>query len=264
MNITIDSIIGAIQKMAPTALQESYDNSGLQLGDSSRECTGVLLCVDVTPERVDEAVARGCNLIVAHHPLLFHGLKQITGATPQQQAVIRAIESGVAIYCAHTSLDNAPGGVNAWLARDLGLDYLHPLMPISADMPDAGAGAVATSATPLTALQLVERVKKACASPVCRCTEPPAGAVIERVAMCGGSGGSMLPDAIAAGAQAYVTSDVRYHDFLDFGDRIFIIDIGHFESESCTKRIFHHIITQNFPNFAVHYSDSEKNPINYI
>ena len=262
--MTIDTIIGAIQKMAPTALQESYDNSGLQLGDAAKECTGVLLCVDVTPGRVDEAVARGCNLIVSHHPLLFHGLKQITGATPQQQAVIRAIEAGVAVYSAHTSLDNAPGGVSAWLARDLGLHYLGSLCPVAKDTPDAGAGAIAASPEPLTAMQLVERVKKACASPVCRCTRPPEGAVITRVAMCGGSGGSMIPDAIAAGAQAYITSDVRYHDFLDYGDRIFIIDIGHFESESCTKRIFYHIITQKFPNFAVHYSDSEKNPINYI
>ena len=262
--MTIDTIIGAIQKMAPTALQESYDNSGLQLGDAAKECTGVLLCVDVTPGRVDEAVARGCNLIVSHHPLLFHGLKQITGATPQQQAVIRAIEAGVAVYSAHTSLDNAPGGVSAWLARDLGLHYLGPLCPVGKDTPDAGAGAIAASPEPLTAMQLVERVKKACASPVCRCTRLPEGAVITRVAMCGGSGGSMIPDAIVAGAQAYITSDVRYHDFLDYGDRIFIIDIGHFESESCTKRIFYHIITQKFPNFAVHYSDSEKNPINYI
>jgi putative NIF3 family GTP cyclohydrolase 1 type 2 len=202
--------------MAPTNLQESYDNSGLQLGDADKECSGVLLCVDVTPERVDEAVAKGCNLIISHHPLLFHGLKQIVGATPQQQTVIRAIEAGVAIYSAHTSLDNAPGGVNYQLASDLGLDYVSPLLPISADTPTAGAG------------------------------------------------GSMIADAVAAGAQAYITSDVRYHDFLDYGDKIFIIDIGHYESESCTKRIFYHIITQKFPNFAVQYSDSEKNPINYI
>ena len=262
--MTINSIIGAIQEVAPTSLQEGYDNSGLQLGDASKECTGILLCVDVTPERVDEAIARGCNLIVSHHPLLFHGLKQITGATPQQQAVIRAIEAGVAIYSAHTSLDNAPGGVSAWLARELGLNYTGPLCPISADMPQAGAGALTTAATPLTAAMLADRVKKACGSPVCRCTTPPQGAVITRIAMCGGSGGSMIPDAIAAGAQAYITSDVRYHDFLDYADRIFIIDIGHFESEECTKRIFYHIITQKFPNFAVHYSDSEKNPINYI
>lgn len=262
--MTINSIIGAIQEVAPTSLQESYDNSGLQLGDADKECTGILLCVDVTPGRVDEAVALGCNLIVSHHPLLFHGLKQITGATPQQQTVIRAIEAGVAIYSAHTSLDNAPGGVSAWLARELGLTYCGPLCPVSADMPDAGAGALATSPRPLTAAMLVDRVKKACGSPVCRCTIPPQGAVIDRIAMCGGSGGSMIPDAIAAGAQAYITSDVRYHDFLDYSDRIFIIDIGHFESEECTKRIFYHIITQKFPNFAVHYSDSEKNPINYI
>lgn len=262
--MTINAIIGVIQKMAPTNLQESYDNSGLQLGDADKECSGVLLCVDVTPERVDEAVAKGCNLIISHHPLLFHGLKQIVGATPQQQTVIRAIEAGVAIYSAHTSLDNAPGGVNYQLACDLGLEYVSPLTPISREMPDAGAGAIATSATPLTAAQLVEKVKHACSSPVCRCTTPPEGATISRIAMCGGAGGSMIADAIAAEAQAYITSDVRYHDFLDYGDKIFIIDIGHYESESCTKRIFYHIITQKFPNFAVQYSDSEKNPINYI
>ena len=261
--MTINSIIGAIQEMAPVALQESYDNSGLQLGDASAECTGALLCVDVTPERVDEAVAKGCNLIISHHPVLFHGLKQIIGTTPQQEVVIRAIRAGVAIYSAHTSLDNAPEGVNKWLAMELGLNYLHPLQPISANMPDAGAGAIANAAVPLSAMQLVEKVKQTCQSPVCRCTIPPSGK-ISSIAMCGGSGGSMIADAIKAGAQAYITSDVRYHDFLDYTGRIFIIDIGHFESESCTKRIFYHLITQKFPNFAVHYSDSEKNPINYI
>lgn len=260
--MTIQTIIGAIQRVAPTHLQESYDNSGLQLGDPNAECTGALLCVDVTPERVDEAVARGYNLIISHHPVLFHGLKQIVGATPQQEVVMRALRSGVAIYSAHTSLDNAPGGVSAVLAQAIGLRYIAPLLPTVSD-PMAGSGALAEAVPPVTAHQLAEMVKRACSSPVCRCTPPPAG-LITRVALCGGSGGSMIADAIAAGAEAYITSDVRYHDFLDYADKIFIIDIGHFESESCTKQIFYHIITGNFPNFAVHYSESEKNPINYI
>jgi hypothetical protein len=126
-----------------------------------------------------------------------------------------------------------------------------------------GLGAVGNLDSPISAAQLVEKVKQTFNTPAVRCTALPT-VPISRIALCSGSGSSLINNAIGAGAQAYITSDVHYHDFLDHTDDLFIIDIGHFESEICTKQIFYHIVSEKFPNFAVYNSESEKNPINYL
>ncbi len=251
----IKDITDTIEEAAPLALQESYDNAGLIIGDSREECSGVLFCVDVTPDTVEEASRRGCNLIVSHHPLIFKGLKRLTGSTLQQRAAIAAIKAGIAVYAAHTNLDAAENGVNYTLADMLGLSDITPLA--------TAPGVVGSLCPPLTATELVERIKKVCGSPVTRCTVPPQGK-LSRLALCGGSGSFLIDDAADAGADAFLTSDVKYHDFVDNADRIFIIDIGHYESEKCTKQIFYHIVSKKFPNFALYYSETEKNPINYL
>ncbi len=128
---------------------------------------------------------------------------------------------------------------------------------------DSGLGVVGDFAAELSPAELVAKVKKAFNSPVARCSCPKTEK-IRRIAMCGGSGSEFLSQAIAAGAQAYLTSDTRYHDFVDYSDKIFVVDIGHFESEECTKQIFYQIITEKFPNFAVRYSVLETNPISYL
>lgn len=251
----INDIIDTIEEKAPLALQEPYDNAGLIIGDRHRECSGVLFCVDVNEERVNEAAQKGCNLIVSHHPLIFKGLKRLTGSTPQERAATAAIKADIAVYAAHTNLDAAPEGVNFTLARQLGLDDITPL----ATPP----GLCGTLTPALTAAELVNRIKTVCGSPVARCTTPPKGR-LSRLALCGGSGSFLINDAIEAGADAFLTSDVKYHDFVDNAERIFIIDIGHYESEKCTKQIFYHIVSEKFPNFALYYSETEKNPINYL
>jgi len=258
----ISDIIAALERVAPLDLQEGYDNAGLQIGNASAQCSGALLCVDITPAVVEEASEKGCNLIISHHPLFFKGVKKLTGATIQQEAAIAAIKNDIAVYSAHTNLDNAPEGVSRVFAEMLGLSDISQLIP---HLPASGSGAGAIGNLPhgITASQLVERVKKACNSPIARCTTPPEGS-LNRIALCGGSGGSFIQEAIAAGAQAYITSDVRYHDFVDFASKIFLIDIGHYESEKCTKDIFYHIVSKIFPNFALYYSEKEKNPINYL
>ncbi len=260
--MTNADIINAINEYAPLSLQEDWDNSGVQLGWSADECRGVLLCVDVTPAIVAEARERGCNLIVSHHPLIFKGLRSITGENPVQRAVLDAIRSGITVYSAHTSLDSAVGGISYTMARMLGAEVCAPLAP-GKPGDDTGLGVVATLPAPLSQAEFAELVKKTFGSPVCRCSAGT-GAPISRIAMCGGAGGEFIPAAKAAGAQAYLTSDVRYHDFVDHGNDLFIVDIGHFESESCAKEIFYRVITEKFPNFAVYYSRNEKNPINYL
>ncbi len=145
----IKDIAAALEMFAPLPLQDGFDNAGLQVGLTEAEVTGVLLCLDVTEKIVDEAVASGCNLIVSHHPLIFSPLKKITGSTYVERCVIKALSNGVAIYSAHTNIDNAPGGVNYRIAGKLGLGNLKILVPkenallkLSVYVPTAAADAV--------------------------------------------------------------------------------------------------------------------------
>lgn len=265
--MTIQDIVSTIEGRAPLRLQESWDISGWQATpvDPSSPCSGVMLCLDVTPAVVAEASAAGCNLIVSHHPLLFKAVRSLTGATPAERAIMSAIARGIDIYSSHTALDNAPFiGVSYHLGEQLGLIDMRPLAPNPSE-PMAGTGIVGrVSGSPLSRDGLIAMVKDTYAAPRVRVTQGPTPtAPITTVALCSGSGGEFIPDAIAAGAQAYITSDVRYHDFLDHGRDILIIDTGHFESEICTKSILSQIISQKFPNFAVRMATSEHNPVVY-
>lgn len=257
---TIRQITAAIQRLAPLDLQESWDNSGLQVGNADAVCTGVLVTVDVTPAVVREAVARGCNLIVSHHPLIFRGLKTITGQNDVQLSVHAAIVGGVSVYSSHTALDNAPGGVSHTMASMLGVRVTDVLVP-SAPGSQAGTGVVGELPQPLGGPEFVSRVKKVFGASVARCTAMPAKAV-SRVALCGGAGGEFIARAAACGAQAYVTGDVRYHDFVDWQDRLLIVDVGHYETEQCVKNIFFKTIQTNFPELPL-FMTTASNPVHY-
>lgn len=262
---TLQDIVGAIESFARPGLQEPWDNTGWQLAPTSPAttgCTGVLVCLDVIPQSVEEAAAGGCNLIISHHPLIFKGLKSITGATPAERAVIGALSAGISVYSSHTALDSASQGVSHELGKRLGLTGMSVLSPGA--NPDEGLGVTGTFDPPLSPAELIDRVKEVYGSPTVRVTRGREGATIGRVALCSGSGGEFIPLAIRSGADAYITSDVRYHDFLDYGRDILIVDTGHFESEKCTKSIFSRIISEKFPNFAVRMSQSEQNPVAYV
>jgi dinuclear metal center YbgI/SA1388 family protein len=131
MTYTVKDIAAAIEAFAPLALQEGYDNCGIQVGSPTDPVTGILISLDVTEEVVAEAIARGCNMIVAHHPLIFSGLKIITGRTFVESVVRMAIKNDICIYAAHTNLDNVRQGVNAKIAEKLGLVSTHILAPKS-------------------------------------------------------------------------------------------------------------------------------------
>ena len=264
--MTLADIVQTIEAYASPALQESWDNTGWQIAptDISDQCSGVMLCLDVTPAVVDEARARGCNLIISHHPLIFRGLRHITGATPAERAVIDAIRSGIAIYSSHTALDSAPGGVSYELGTLLGLTGMRPLAPSATGIAGAGLGVIGTAPGGcITRDALIADVKRVYSAPRVRVTAGRPGD-IRTIALSSGSGGEFITTAVTLGADAYITSDVRYHDFLDHGREILIIDTGHFESEICTKSIFSRIISQKFPNFAVHMATCEHNPVEYI
>ena len=363
----VKDIIREIEAFAPAAYQEGYDNSGLQVGDTGMEVTGVLLSLDVTEEILDEAMQRGCNMVVGHHPLLFSGLKRIAGRNYVERIVIKAIKNDIAIYAAHTNLDNVRNGVNAKIAEKLGLKNLAILSPMrdtlrklytyvpreAADkvrqaMFEAGAGeigaykecsfntegkgsfrpgqdadpAIGTAGGPVEWVEevkievLIQKDKEmkvlqalfdshpyeevayeivalqngnqelgaGMAGELDGPMEPEAflalvkekmktdcirhtaftGITIKKVAVCGGSGSFLLKDAIAAGADIFITGDYKYHQFFDAEGKIIIADIGHYESEQFTTEIFAAILNKKFPNFAILLSNLSTNPVKYF
>lgn len=249
-------IIAAIEEFAPLSLQESWDNSGWQLGNPDTDCTGVLLCVDVTGKILEEAAQQGCNLVVSHHPLIFKGVKSLTGRNRVERCVADALRRGISVYSSHTATDCAPGGVSWEMARRLKLHDIEGLDP-------SGLGCIGNLSRPMGCLQLVELVKETFGCQAVRCSQP-IDKEITKIGLCGGSAWEFLPEALARGAQAYITADCKLNQFLDYADDIFLIDAGHFETEQLTKDLFYHVISEKFPNFAVRKSNVERNPVHYL
>jgi dinuclear metal center YbgI/SA1388 family protein len=362
----INDIISAIESFAPSSYQDSYDNSGLLVGDAGANAGAVLVSLDCTEAVVDEAIRLKANLIVSHHPIIFSALKRITPQNYIGRTVIKAIQNNIALYAAHTNLDHVRAGVNSKIGQRLGLQNLQILAPrkqmlhklityvplLSAEplrqaLFGAGAGQIGkydscsfssqgqgtfragAGANPaigkigeyhseaesrievvypepiekqvLTALRAVHPyeepaydiyvleneykevgagavgelpealdekaflalLKKALHAEGIRFT-PLTGKKIKKVALCGGSGSFLLKNAIASGSDAFVTADYKYHQFFDAEGRILIADVGHFESEQFTKELLFEVIREKFPTFAVHLSETNTNPVNYL
>lgn len=355
-----------MEQLAPLAYQESYDNVGLLVGDSDTEITGVLVTLDATEAVIDEAIAKGCNVVVAHHPIVFKGLKKLNGRTYVERAVIKAIKSDVALYAAHTNLDNVVGGVNFKIAEKLGLQnvqilapktqlltklvtfapvadtqrildalheagagqignyancsfrvegtgayqpgsdanptlgergvyhqeaehrievilptqlqhhllsvlqQVHPyeevayyLTPLANANQEVGSGAVGDLPVPLNEKEWLTYLKERMGLTLIRHTHIP-DQTISRIAVCGGVGSFLLPDAVRSKADVFVTADYKYHEFFDAEDRISICDIGHYESEVFTKELIQQHLAEKFATFAVILSETNTNPIRYF
>ena len=256
----VKDIIKVIEEFAPLSVQEGWDNSGLCIGSPEAEVKGVLLALDCTPELVDEAVACGADMIVTHHPLIFSGLKKITPDTKVGHAVMKAISAGVSIYAAHTSADKVLAGVSGDMARRLGLTDVEILQK---DGEETGLGVVGNLPAPMTSLQAIEHVKNVFGLKVMKASKPLEG-MISRVAMCGGSGGSLIGEARRSGAQLYISGDISYHNFFA-EDGFMIMDIGHYESEIGIVEILFALLKKNFPTFAVRITQNlNSNPIYYF
>jgi dinuclear metal center YbgI/SA1388 family protein len=364
--MTTQDICALLEEFAPLALQESYDNAGLLVGERNREIGGVLLCIDVTEAVVEEAIAKQCNMIVAHHPLIFRPVKRITGEDYIQRCIIKAIKHDIAIYAAHTNLDSVLQGVNDRICRKIGLENSRILAPLAGNLlklvtyvPTAsaqrlrdalfasGAGNIGqydscsfnsegfgtfragdeshpfvgkqgelhrepeTRVEVIVPSHLKAAVEKALSA--AHPYEEPAydwiplantwcqagmgmigdlphkederdfllrlksvfsvgairhtaftGKQIRRVAVCGGSGASLLAPAIRAKADVFVSADFKYHDFFGTENRILVADIGHYESEQFTKEIFFEQIQKKLPTFAIRFAECEVNPVNYL
>ena len=244
----IREITEAIERFAPLAWQASYDNAGLIVGRPDDEVHKALLAVDVTEEVLDEAEAEGCDIVITHHPIIFHALKRFNSADPVQRCVERAIRRGIALYACHTNLDSAPEGMSWCVARMLGVESLEVLQP-----SDVGEGVGFGVVGELPQLDVRVIRHSDIASPTVR-----------RVAVCTGAGASMIGDARRAGADFYLTADLKYNDFMTPDKALTVADIGHFESEYCAIRILFDILSKNLRTFAVRRSERSRNPVNYL
>ena len=259
----IKEIISLIEDYAPLKLQASFDNSGLLCGDPERELTSILLCIDVTEEVVKEAIDKGHNLIISHHPLIFSGLKHITPATYVERCVIDAIKHDITIYAAHTNMDVVANGVSGRMADKLDLYHRQILQPEGDPVDGNGFGIIGELQQPVESMAFLQQVKEIFRCDRLRYTTPHTSS-IQRVAVCGGAGASFFKQALAGQADIYISGDFKYHDFFLTENRIMIADIGHYESEQFTKEIFYEILTKKISKFAVQFSEINTNPIKYL
>ena len=223
----------------------------MQVGDTGRDIQSVLLTTDVTTDVVNEAIMLGCQLIISHHPLLFHGLKQVCGQTPQARIVETAIKHNIAIYSAHTNLDSVVGGINTRLAEKLGLSDIRLLT-------ESGLGAIGNLPQPVNYLDFIAHIHDVLDCTYVRYTRP-AHEMIQTVALCGGSGAEFIGEAVAQGADVYLTADCKYHEFQEADGQIGLIDIDHWISERHAREIFADILKPLDLNVFI--SKQDKTPI---
>jgi dinuclear metal center YbgI/SA1388 family protein len=362
----IKDILAEIEKIAPLALQEDYDNSGLMVGDVNQEVKGALLCLDITEEILKEAILKKYNLIISHHPIIFKGLKCLDPSTRIGKIIIDAVKHNVVLYAAHTNLDNAHLGVSYYLAQRLGLiqpvvldpakeglrklvtfcpvDFAekvrsalfeagaghignydscsynidgtgtfralgnshpfvgqkgeihyeaetrieviypayieksvikslktaHPYEEVAFDIYNlqnensfVGCGVVAELTQSTEASDFLNHVKNVLGLAAIKYSAKKRGK-IKKVALCGGSGGFLINNAICSNADIYITGDLKYHDFTDYSHQIILADIGHFESEQFVREQIREILIKKFPTFAVSISESEESSVCFL
>ena len=263
----INKVVDALEQYAPLPLQEGYDNAGLQVGlTETVEVSGALLCLDVTEQVVEEAIEKGCNLIVSHHPLIFRKLARLSDENYVQRTVRKAIKNDIAIVSMHTNMDAATGGVNFKIAEKLGLKNLSFFAgEKEVDGVKGGEGVIGevseTDGWAADDLVLLLRDKFAVESVQCnQLLRRP----IRRVALCGGAGSFLLDAAIQAGADAFVTGEMHYHEYFGHEQEIQICVIGHYQSEQFTSEIFKSIIEEKCPGVKCFISEINTNPIIYL
>jgi dinuclear metal center YbgI/SA1388 family protein len=355
-----------LDSVVPLSFQESYDNSGLQIGLPEREISSAMITLDVTEEVIDEAVSDKCDVIISHHPLIFNGIKRITGRTFTERILYKAVKHDIAIYSSHTNLDIFSNGVSRKMAEKLGLKDIKVLSPlmnrllklvtyipeshlekVREALFEAGAGVIGNydqcafttagtgsfrgsentkpfiggkgkihfeketrfetvlfshlkekvikvlldvhpyeeAAYDIYALEnenvdvglgcvgefndamgeadFLKLVSSVFDAKGVRYSKP-AGKPVRKIALCGGSGASLLNVAIASGADAFITADIKYHNFFDADNKILLVDTGHFESEKFSTEILYDLIIKKFPKFAVRFSEINTNPINFL
>lgn len=257
--IKVRDITEAVERIAPLRYKEDYDNPGLQVGFFDSPVSKVLVCLDVTEAVIDEAISLGCQMIVSHHPLLYRPVGQVSDLDFVQRCIVKAVKNDINIYSAHTNLDNARGGVNWTIGGRIGLQDIEWLSPKDGT---CGSGAIGTLAEPMSdeafALKVKEAFKVECLQHNAFC-----GREIRRVAVCGGSGSSLLREAVAAGADCYLTGEFHYHDWFGRED-ILMLHLGHYQSEQYTKDLLAGIMAEALPELEIVLTSLNTNPTFYL
>lgn len=261
----VNDIIAALEEAFPPRLQENYDNAGFQVCCGNDDISRCLVSLDVTEQVVDEAIARGCGLIVAHHPLIFgRGIMRLGMDTPVERIIQKAVMGRVSIYCAHTNADAMPGGTSRVMMDRIGIEDFRMLKPNLSEGMDCGSGAIGCLPEAEDAMHFLSRIKEAFGCGAIRYTDPSIHPQIRTVAVCSGSGSFLLQEAIRQGADVFVSGDFTYHKYFEADGRIIIADLGHFETEIGIKDVFVDVLTKKFYNFVVLKSEINTNPIKYL
>ncbi len=271
MSVLIRDVVNALEHFAPLPLQESYDNAGLQVGLTEAEVSGALLCLDVTEAVISEAVGMGCNLLVAHHPLLFRGLKTVADQDQVQRCVRLAIQNDLNIYAAHTNLDNAEDGVNFRIAEQLGLLDVELMQPRRVTVREegrertlmSGSGVLGYLPEGEDSLQFLQRVKQAFGVE-CLMHNELLQRPVQSVAICGGAGDFMLEEAIRRQADAFLTGEMHYHQYFGHDQQIQIGVLGHYQSEQYTIDLLYSVLSQAFPQLPLFRTAINTNPVKYL
>ena len=263
----IKAFITSLEEWAPLQFQESYDNSGLIVGDPEANCTGILCSLDCTEAVIDEAIQKGCNLIVSHHPIIFKGIKQFSRDHYVNRTVLKAIQNDIALYAIHTNLDNMIHGVNSTLADRLHLGNRQILAPIPGqfDMNGQPVGAGIVGELPLETepASFIQWVKEQLNLDIIKHTK-----LIDKkliiIALCGGSGSFLLDQIKDQNIDCFITSDLKYHDFFEADGKYLLMDIGHGESEHFVPALIVDYLKRKFLTFAVLESEVKTQPISYL
>ena len=261
-------MLSALERFAPLPLQEDYDNAGLQVGLTEAEVSRVLLCLDVTETVVDEALRRGCNLIVGHHPLIFRRLSCVSDCDYVQRTVYKAVRAGICIAAMHTNLDNVEGGVNFKIAEKLRLDDVqllgeqHSYTSAQSDYI-FGSGVVGQLPTAMAAVDFIQLLKQTF-DVKCVQANQLLNRRIRKVALCGGAGSFLLHQAVAVGADAFITGEMGYHEFFVHEQELQICVIGHYQSEQYTPELLAEILDKSCPGLTTLIAETHTNPIIYI
>jgi dinuclear metal center YbgI/SA1388 family protein len=263
---TVSDIIKVLDSVAPQALAEAWDNVGLQVGDPERTVKNIWIALDPTYQVVNAACRQKVDLLITHHPLLFKPLQSLNFRTPVGSIIDLAVRHHLTIFAAHTNLDSALGGINDILAGRIGLYDLKPLVrahgcqriendvdPLVAPDQDVGIGRVGLLESAVDLQTLANEIKNKLKLRYLKLSGDPA-LPVKKVAICSGSGASLLADFFASGAQVFISGDLRYHDARDVeASNLGLIDIGHFASE-------HLIIGVLAEKLAGIFADLKMNP----
>jgi dinuclear metal center YbgI/SA1388 family protein len=263
--MTAREVAAIVESWAPLSIQEAWDNAGFCVGLPQTQVSGVLLSLDVTPSVIDEAIALGANLIISHHPLIFGGIKQLCEQDEVARMVATAIRSDLVIYSSHTNADKVTTGVSGIMANMIGLVEVEVLSPdnYAALEETVGLGIVGNLHPPQEVRQFLHGVKRIFGLSSLR-VGPLTVPVIRRVAVCGGSGSSVISKALESKADIFLSADMKYHDFFLLLGEMVIADMGHYESEIGIIHKMAQLLLEKNLTFAVSITKNNTNPINYF